>query len=477
MDTYFNPASVVVIGASNSPFNLGATICQSLKEQLEFKGSLYVVNRKREDVHGCPGYVSVEEIPETPELAVIITPAKVVPQFIEQCGKKGIRHVVIESAGFSEEGDAGLSLQKNIDAFAETYGMTFLGPNCLGTLDAHHKFCNFYGTNKIMADMLGELFERPGTLSYIIQSGGVGVLILESLISEVVGLNKMVSIGNKANLDESDLINYFARDNTEVIGLYLENVQKGRKLMKAAREAGKPVMIFKVGRTDAGARAAMSHTAGMANNDLIFDRACRQSGIIRVNSIEELHALPKIFTTMPPLKGKNIAVFTNSGAFGGITSDILVERGLNVVNLSEETQEKLKKTGQIFNVKNPIDLGPAPPQTYIDIFEILLSAPEVDGLLPAASIWQHFVIEVLQELEKMCQTYGKPAAMYSPNAVEKIIPIRREYKLPLFESPEEAVRALEVSHQYYRFTEKRRREDAINSQESNSEQAKSPLRI
>lgn len=419
----------------------------------------------------------MDNLPEVPDLAVIITPAKVVPDFMEQCGQKGIKHVVIESAGFSEGGEDGLDLQKQLDDITEKYGMSYLGPNCLGTLDAHNRFCNFYGTSQIMLEMLGDIYEYPGTVSYIVQSGGVGVLILESLVSDVVGLNRMVSIGNKANLDESDMIEYFSGDNTEVIGLYLENVTNGRKLMKTASEAGKPVLVFKVGRTEAGAQAAMSHTAGMANNDLIFDRACKQSGIIRVHSIEELHALPKIFTTMPPLKGKNIAVFTNSGAFGGIASDILTEQGLNVVTLSEETQAKLKKTGQIFNVKNPIDLGPAPPQAYLDIFEILLSAPEVDGLLPLASIWQTFVIDVLLELQKMCQVYKKPAAIYSPNAIEKIIPIRRKHKLPLFESPEEAVRALEVSHQYYSFTERRRKQNGINSQKCDTKETKSPVRI
>ncbi len=475
MDAYFNPASVVIIGASNSPFNLGATICTGLKVHLEFQGPIYVINRKGEDVEGCPGYTSMDELPLIPEQAVIITPAKVVPQFMEECGKKGIKNVIIESAGFSEEGDAGTSLQEKLDEITARYGMTYIGPNCLGTMSAHNRFCNFYGTSQIMIEMLREIYDHPGTLSYIVQSGGVGVLILESLVSDVTGLNKMVSIGNKANLDESDMIEYFAGDETEVIGLYLENVTNGRKLMKAARKAGKPVLIFKVGRTEAGAKAAMSHTAGMANNDLIFDRACRQSGILRVNSIEELHALPKIFTSMPPLRGKKIAVFTNSGAFGGISSDILSDRGLEIVTLSDETQSKLKKTGQIFNVKNPVDLGPAPPQAYLDIFEILLSAPEVDGLLPLASIWQEFVIDVLLELQKMCQAFGKPAAMYSPNALEKIIPIRRRHGLPLFESPEQAVRALEISHQFYSFTERRSRKNGNTFEKCCNEKAESPV--
>jgi acetyltransferase len=193
----------------------------------------------------------------------------------------------------------------------------------------------------------------------------------------------------------------------------------------------------------------MSHTAGMANNDLIFESACKQAGIIRLQSIDELHSLPKMFTEMPLLKGKQIAMFTNSGAFGSISADLLVEADLQVVRLASQTQEKLKKAGQVFNIKNPVDIGPAPPQTYLDIFEILLSANEVDGLLPLLSVWQPFVIDTLLELMKMCKHYDKPAAIYTPNAVSKSIAIRAKHRIPIFESSEQAVRALSVSNEYY----------------------------
>ena len=195
--------------------------------------------------------------------------------------------------------------------------------------------------------------------------------------------------------------------------------------------------------------AAMSHTAGMANNDSIFDSACKQAGIIRLKSIDELHSLPKMFTEMPLLKGKRIAMFTNSGAFGSIAADLLVEAGLQMVSLSSQTQEKLKKAGKAFNIKNPVDIGPAPPQTYLDIFEILLAAEEVDGLLPLLSVWQPFVIDTLLELMKMCKRYDKPAAIYTANAIAKSIAIRAKHRIPIFETAEQAVRALSVSHSYY----------------------------
>ncbi len=450
MNQFFNPSSVVVIGASNSPFNLGATICRTLNEFSPFPGDIYAVNRKGEDVHGCPGYTKVTDIPHPVDLAVIIAPSQVVPGFLKQCGEKGIRHVVIESSGFAEGGMQGKALQQEIDEIRKSFGMRIMGPNCLGVLNTENKFCCFYG---LQWDDIEIFASKSGEISYIIQSGGIVVIVLESFKSDVVRAGKIVSIGNKSDIDEADMIEYFNSDEkTKVIGMYLENITNGRKFLDMARSVTKPMLVFKVGRTSEGMKAAQSHTAGMANNDLIFDAACRQGGIIRVNSISEMHSLPRMFTHMPPLKGKRIAVFTNSGAFGGITADLLVQSGLEMARLSPETQERLARTGQIFNVKNPIDLGPAlSMQTFLEIFDILLSSDEVDGLLPVPSLWHPMVIEAIMELVKKCHEYGKPAAIYTPNAVEKTIAYRDRYQVPLFESPEEAVRALTVSHQQYNF--------------------------
>ncbi len=453
MEKFFNPRSVVVVGASNSPFNLGATICNIL-QYLKFEGNLFAVNTRAEAVHGCPGYSSITEIGEPIELAIIITPSRVVPDFVRQCGEKGIKNIIIESAGFSEEGEEGSRLQEEVHTYAREHGIRFLGPNCLGVLDTRSRFCCFFG---IIPGKYDDAFSNVGTISYVIQSGGVGALIMDSFQTDVTDVNKMVSIGNKEDVDEADLIDFFDRDpDTEVIGMYLESIKNGRKLLEAARKSQKPIMIFKVGRTSEGARAALSHTAGMANNDVIFENACRQAGIIRLKAISELYSLPKIFTSMPPLKGKRVAVFTNSGAFGGITADLLVDAGLSMARLNRETQEKLAKTGKLYNVANPVDLGPTiAKQTFIDIFDILLSSEEVDGLLPVPNVWQQVVIDAIMELEKMCRHYGKPAAIYIPNAADRIIQIRNANRISVFESPEEAVRALTVSYQHYRYSMKK----------------------
>ncbi len=448
MNTFFNPGSVAVIGASNAPLNLGSTICNMLKDYLNYPGPVYPVNSKGEAVNGYPGYSSVAQIPEIPDLAVIIVAARNVLGIIRDCALKGIKRVIVESAGFSEGGKEGEAMQREIDEVARANGIRLMGPNCLGTLSTRDKFCCFYGVNPSLVEM-NQIFETPGNISYVIQSGGVAVLVMESLYYDLVGINKVVSIGNKCDVDEADMIEYFQNDGTEVIGMYLENVSNGRRLMETAKKSSKPILIYKVGKTEEGARAALSHTAGMANNDLIFESACKQAGIIRLESIDELHSIPKMLTEMPLLKGRRIAAFTNSGAFGSIGADLLVASGLEMVRLSSQTQEKLKKAGQVFNKKNPVDIGPAPPQTYLDIYEILLSANEVDGLLPLLSVWQTFVIDTLLELLKICRHYEKPAAIYTPNAAAKSIAIRAKHRIPLFETSQQAVRALAVSHEHY----------------------------
>ncbi len=458
MDRFFNPSSVVVIGSSNSPFNLGASISYALS-CLGYTGRMFAVNSKGEDVHGSRGFKSVFDIPGEVDLAIVLTPARVVPAIVRECGEKGIRHLIIETAEFSEAGEEGKRLQEEISECAREFGIRFLGPNCLGTINAHNKFCCFFG---ITPGMYDGVFDRPGSISFIIQSGGIGALIIDSFRKDITNINKVVSIGNKEDVDESDLIEYFKGDNTEVICLYLESIKNGRKLLETAKRTKKPVLIYKVGRTGEGSKAAMSHTAGMANNDVIFESACRQAGIVRLKSISELYTLPKMFTSMPLMKGKRVAVFTNSGAFGGITADLIVESGLEMASFSEETKERLRSTAKLFNVSNPVDLGPTlGKQTFIDIWDAILSSDRVDGLLAVPNVWQKVVVEAICELGNICKKYDKPAAIYIPNAIDRILSIRTEYNLPVFESPEEATRALTVSYQHYRSLGRKEKEALV----------------
>jgi acyl-CoA synthetase (NDP forming) len=451
MDKFFNPSSVAVIGASNADFNLGATICKILKEDIGFSGRVYAVNRGGEAVHGSPGFQSVCDIQDEVDLAVIIAPAAVVPAFVKDCGKKGIRNIVIESSGFSEQGEDGKRLQTEIDEAAQYYQMRIVGPNCLGILDNHRKFCCFYGANQLIMQAI----QKPGAVSYVIQSGGIGGLVMERLAEDVSGLNKVVCIGNKSDVDETDFIDYFNMDNTKVIGLYLENIVHGKKLMTSAMRTKKPVLVFKSGRSEAGSAAAVSHTAGMANNDAVFEGACRQAGIIRLKSAEELYSLPKMFTEMPLLAGNRIAIFTNSGAFGSIGADLLAETDLVMAKFSQETRDKLSRLPGVFNAGNPVDIGPALPQIYLEIYDILLGSGEVDGLLHIVGMWRDYVTDVMGELVTLCQRYQKPAALYCFNAMARVQAARTHKNLPIFNTAEEAVRALVVSYQQFHYLRKK----------------------
>lgn len=451
MDKFFNPSSVVVIGASNAAFNLGATICTILTHDISYAGRVYAVNRAGEDVCGAKGYSSLDDIGEPLDLAVIITPAFVVPGLIRKCGEKGIQNVIIESSGFSEQGEEGRRLQEEINDAARSYGIRMIGPNCLGVLDSYKQFCCMYG-----ASHLAPLAVRhPGLVSYVVQSGGLAALIVERLLEDVSGINKMVSLGNKSDLDEADFIDYFDTDRTEVIALYLESVEDGRKLMQSVRRTQKPVLVYKSGKSEAGSAAIVSHTAGMAQNDAVFDGACRQAGMIRLKTPEELCVLPKMFTEMPLLSGNRIAVFTNSGGVGTIGADMLEDTNLVMAPFSEATKAKLKKLPGVFNAGNPVDIGPAPPQIYLEIYKILLEAEEVDGILNMVNIWRDFVVDVMEALLKLCRIHKKPAALYTFSALERLRVAQLEKGLPLFGMAEDAVRALVVSHQHYQYLQKK----------------------
>ncbi len=455
MDHFFKPRSVVIIGASNTHGNLGAPMCHSLK-RLGYQGDIFVVNRKGETVHDCPGFSSLADIPVDVDLAVILAPASVTSSIMRQCGEKKIASVIIETAGFSEMGGEGQRLQEEMDIEARKYHIRYIGPNCIGSMDAHSRFTSFFGVRPGTFD---ELFDCPGKISVITQSGGVGTLILRSLMTDVVGFSKIISIGNKADIDESDMLQYFIQDPlTNVICMYLENISNGRKMMRAAAGSSKPVLIYKAGATKQGAHAAASHTAGMSNNDDVFDAACRQAGMIRLQSVTELYSMPKIFVTMPLLQGKSIVVLTNTGAFGTIFTDLLVHAGLVPVTLSANMQLAVKKAGMVFNAANPIDLGPGiSGDPFLDIFKLLLGSGEVDGFVLAINIWQQSIVDALISMAALCQEYGKPAAIYTPNAIERVLHIRKNYKIPAFETPEEAVRSLVVSHRFFMYQLKKKR--------------------
>ncbi|RLG47217.1 MAG: CoA-binding protein, partial [Thermoproteota archaeon] len=352
LDKFFYPDSIAVIGASRKPGKVGHEILRILKENKDkgiFRGELYAVNPDAREILGVTTYPSISQLPSAPDLAVIAIPAKFVPGAVDELGKLGTKNVVVVSGGFAEIGGEGVALQEQLVEVAKKHGIRLVGPNCIGIL------CPETGVDTMFLpyekEIGGKVFEslprpKPGSISLITQSGAFGVACLDYMAGEKLGLAKFVSYGNRADVDEAELIDYLASDyKTRVILVYIESLGRGKEFIEAARRAilSKPIVVLKAARTKAGTRAAVSHTAAMAGRDDVYDAAFRQAGIIRVNNVEELFDVAKALSMQPPAKGKRIAVLTDGGGAGVMAVDELESRGQIIADLSGETEERLEE--------------------------------------------------------------------------------------------------------------------------------------
>ncbi|MDW8034994.1 MAG: CoA-binding protein [Candidatus Korarchaeum sp.] len=353
LEGFFNPSSIVVIGASRTPGKIGYEILRALVENKRggtFRGDLYAVNpRSDETILGVPTYKSVLELPKSPDLAVIVTPAPQTPQALEECGEKGIRNAVVISGGFAEVGGEGLILQRVLDEVRRKYGIRIVGPNCVGVVSPST------GVDTLFLPVEKELQDRsyissprpkPGSVALSTQSGAFGVACLDYMYGEGIGLSKFISYGNKIDVDEVDVISYLRDDpQTRVILIYAESIDRGREFLELSREVTKekPIVVLKAGRTSAGARAASSHTAAIAGSDAIYDAAFKQAGIIRVWDMEELFDVAKALAMQPPAEGESIAILTDGGGVGVMAADEAEALGLKLAEFSSFTIERLKE--------------------------------------------------------------------------------------------------------------------------------------
>jgi len=318
----------------------------------------------------------VTDIPEVPDLAVIVVPPPGVPEVMRDCAAKGVKAAVVITAGFAEIGGEGERLQREIVEIARGAGIRFVGPNCLGILNPSHK---------LHPQMPAE-FARPGPLAVISQSGNIMNNISRLVDNRGYGLSKGVSIGNQADLRAEDYLEYFARDpQTRVILSYIEGFKDGARFFRIARAVSKekPIVLLKAGETPAGARAAHSHTASLAVPDAIIEAMCRQAGIIRVTSLDDLVDTGITFLGQPLPRGRRVAIITGGGGWGVLTADACAKLGLDVVILPPETIEELDKLMPAWwNRGNPVDfVGGGPREHNINVVEILLRCPVVDGVI------------------------------------------------------------------------------------------------
>ncbi|MCL6610293.1 MAG: acetate--CoA ligase family protein [Peptococcaceae bacterium] len=379
LDPFFNPGSIAVIGASENYAKPGGRPVSALMSK-GYKGKIYPVNPSHEYIHGLKCYPSILDVPGEVDLAVVSVVADKVHRTLEECAAKGVKAAVVFSSGFAEVGDEGLEKQRRLSELAGKTGLRILGPNCLGLVNT---------TNGVMASF-AFIVDLPAVedkvLGFVTQSGAFGAIIYASSLHKGVGFNYFISVGNEADLEFADFLDYMVHDEkTKLMGGYLEGARDGGKLRRVAEEAiekGKPILILKVGRTSAGSRAAASHTGSLAGSDRIYDAFFKQTGIIRIDDYTELIAFTPLFQAGKLPRGRNTAIIATSGGAGVTMADLCESLGLNVIPLREETRDRMDRVLPPFaSSRNPVDLTAAfmtRPEIVVDCLKAVCGDPEVD---------------------------------------------------------------------------------------------------
>ncbi len=447
MRDIFYPLSVAVIGVSAKPENLGRNIVGNLVEY-GFNGIVYAVGPNGGMIETRRIFRTVVDIPDHVDLAVILTPAATVPGVLEECGQKGVRWAIIETAGFREFTEQGRQLEVEIVKVAEKYGIRFVGPNCIGAINMENGFCVPFPRLK--------KFLRQGEVSMITQSGGVGMSVLNLLANEGLGLNKFVSVGNMLNINAEDVLEYLIDDpGTSLIFIYLESIGDGRRLMQVARKSNKPILVFKSNIGRLGRNIALSHTASLTSDDKVVDAAFHQAGILRVRDATSLASNLKILE-MPPMKGKRLGVISRSGGHAVIAADACELSGFELAPFPDEFLREIEKhfRASVIKLTNPLDLGDLfDLELYAKIIDQTLQLKDVDGIAflhTSLSAAEDMISRsLLERIIQLGKQYNKPVAYYlSANATE-VNYLKQNYRYPIFTQVVETVRALEMSQYYY----------------------------
>ncbi len=372
LDYFFRPRGIAVIGASNDPLKLGYEVFKNLKKYKD--GTVYPVNVKDEVVQGVRAYKNVKEIPDEVDLAIIVVPKKFVKQTLIDCGEKGVKGAVIITAGFGETGEEGKKEERELVEIAHRYGMRLIGPNCVGVMNTH---------DDMNATFIMDA--RKGDIAFISQSGALGAGIVYKTVKEGIGFSKFVSVGNMADLDFAELMEYLAdTEGDRAIALYIEGVKDGRKFIEVAKRVTKkkPVIALKAGRSESGARAASSHTGSLAGSWKIYEAAFKQSGVLIAETIDDMLSMARAFTQPLP-KGRRVAIMTNAGGPGVLTADEIDKRELKLANLEEKTIEELRSfLPPMAAVKNPVDMiASARGEDYYRATKALIQDKNVDMLI------------------------------------------------------------------------------------------------
>jgi len=445
LDAIFNPKSIAIIGASRQPGSVGFSLLANVIDS-RFQGIVYPVNPKAKGILGIKCYPNVIEIPDVVDLAVIVVPSHIVPEVLEECGQKGIKGAIIISAGFKEIGGEGVLLEESVKNISRKYGISMVGPNCLGIMNT--------SPQSSLNATFGTQMPSEGNIAFMSQSGALCVAVLDYAKEANIGFSMFISMGNKSGVNENELLLYLKEaKNTDVILMYLEDLVDGREFMSIAREITshptnpKPILALKAGRTLLGAKAASSHTGSLAGSDKVYDAIFEQCGVLRGDTLEEIFDYVKAFSSQPRPKGKNVVIVTNSGGPGILATDSLIQNGLNIATFSPVLKKKLRSILPTnASINNPIDLiAEAQHELYEATLGETLSQDDIHSALVILTPTAFTNVEkVAKAIVSAAKKYKKPilCCFLGIYDVSAGINILEENRIPAYRFPESAARVL-----------------------------------
>jgi len=448
LDPFFSPRGVAIIGASAAPNKLSFGILKNLSEQ-GYSGQIAPVNPKEDQILGYKSYPDISSVPDPVDLAVIVLPVGMIPKVLEDCGKRGLKAVVIISGGFKEIGPEGAAIEAGLVVTARKYNMRLIGPNCVGTADIYTGL----NTTFIQGTPI------QGSIGFVSQSGAVAGGVVETIRDKFVGFSLFATLGNEADVSETDMIEYLAHDSrTKVIASYVEAIQNGPRFIQVAREVSrhKPIVMLKAGRTSAGARAVSSHTGSLAGSHTAYQAAFDQAGVIEVDSLTDLFDISMGFANQPLPEGPRAAIITNGGGPAALVSDALAMNGLQMADLSAETQTALRPhLNPSAQIANPIDmLGAADAAEYTIALKTILADPNVDIAIPIL-VPQALVNTdaVAQAIVDQAKGQSKPvvAVIVGEWSTKKAREILHSNGIPMYTHPETPGRVLSAMLKYTRW--------------------------
>lgn len=437
---FFRPTGVVVIGASTSPEKLGYGAARNLVLS-GYPGAVHFVAQKSGELFGRKIHTDLRDVPDPVDLAILIVPTQATPEAIEGCGKRGIKAAVIVSSGFREVGAEGAALEAHCVEIARKHGVRLLGPNCIGTIDTHLPLDTTF---------LQPPMPEKGGIGFISHSGAFAAAIVDWARGQGFGFSRIVSLGNQADVNETDMLSMLAEDpQTRVIVMYMESISDGRRFVRAAGEAVrcKPVIALKVGRFESGQKAAASHTGALAASDTAFDAAFEKAGVLRAETAEQMFDWARALENCPLPKGNRIGILTNAGGPGVIAADSLEHHGLLLARLDDSTRAALSAMlPSAANTHNPVDmLASASPEIYAACLKVLLQDENVDGvmvILPPPPMFK--AEEAAKKIIEIIGAYDKPVAisLMGSMLVENAGNEFRTARVPAYPFPERAASAL-----------------------------------